>query len=129
MKAFLVLALAVGILVGCANVNYQAFEGADAVRQGTGGTRVVERGVDFWTYGSPPRKYKILGVLSGEMSGTGAEGFIRGAIADEARKRGGDAVMPIDTSVNEKGALYLGTGAVGTTQVKQMRYTLLKYLD
>jgi hypothetical protein len=82
------------ILCGCAgHTQYTAYEGA-RVEQGTGGTRVVVSGIDIWNHGTPPRSYKILGILD-DHRGTGwiAQAGFYDDLAKQAKAAGGDAVI------------------------------------
>ena len=47
-----------------AGSEYSAYQGPDAIRTGTGGSSVTRNGVDYWTHGTPPRKYKVIGYLT-----------------------------------------------------------------
>jgi hypothetical protein len=61
----LTLLLATTILCGCASTDFQPFESqAPITGQGIAGTRKVVDGVDIWTFGAPPRKYRVLGVIN-----------------------------------------------------------------
>jgi hypothetical protein len=52
-------------LIGCASTDYQPVESSGPlVGQGQWGTRKVVNGVDIWTSGAPPRKYRVLGVIN-----------------------------------------------------------------
>ena len=58
------LLLAAISLAGCASTDYQPLESSGPlVGQGQWGTRKVVDGVDIWTMGAPPRKYRVLGVI------------------------------------------------------------------
>jgi len=89
-----------------------AYEGTDAVQEGTGGAKKTMDGVDFWTDGAPPRKFKLLGYISDTRHKTGLVGVIRmkgleGSIAKQAKAVGGDAVILVGSEVETKG--YIGT--------------------
>jgi hypothetical protein len=45
-------------------LNSRPYEGPDAVQTGTGGAKITKNGVDFWTNGTPPRRYQIFGFLT-----------------------------------------------------------------
>jgi hypothetical protein len=42
--------------------DFVSYEGKDAVREGQGGERKTVDGIDFWSNGAPPRKFKIIGL-------------------------------------------------------------------
>jgi hypothetical protein len=107
------------VLIGC-STDFQPYEGTSAVRKGTGGTRQVVEGMDWWTSGEPPRPYRVLGTIvdnrSGSISGRlSYEPMVVGA----ARRQGGDAVMEISNP-----------GFSGVTEINRRTVKLLviKYL-
>jgi hypothetical protein len=112
-------------------VDYQAWEGGNNLRQGQGGTKVVQSGVDFWANGDPPRKYQVLGVATSEIgAGSGDEWLIRSAIASEVKSRGGDAALELGNNVGGNGVLInAGSGVFIASRNKVMRFAIIKYLD
>lgn len=103
LRKAVILAAAVSMMpsVASAKAQFMAYEGRDQIVQGTGGTRVTSEGVDFWTNGTPPRRYKVIGVIN-DKRGTGAfSGKAVGSknIAQLARKAGGDALIVTDDNV------------------------------
>ena len=79
---------------GCSNTEFQAWEGRNSVVEGRGGTRTVVDGVDVWTFGDPPRRFQVLGIIQDNRPG----GIIPMAqmkhdIVAKARQSGGDAVI------------------------------------
>src|SRR5437870_12522601 len=97
-RLFLILVMAL-FCAGCASTDFQAWEGRNSVIEGHGGTRKVVDGVDIWTTGDPPRRFRILGILDDERPG----GIIPMAelkhdVAKKARERGGDALIVISSS-------------------------------
>src|SRR5437660_12614299 len=59
--------LAITVLcVGCTSTDFQSWEGRNSVVEGHGGTRKVVDGMDVWTFGDPPRRFKVLGISGGE---------------------------------------------------------------
>jgi hypothetical protein len=73
-------------------------EGGNSVVQGHGGTRKVVDGMDVWTHGDPPRRFKVLGIIEDERSG----GMIPMAqlkhIVQKARQNGGNAVIFVSSA-------------------------------
>jgi hypothetical protein len=77
------------------------------VGQGQWGTRKVVDGVDIWTMGAPPRKYRVLGVIN-DTRGAGPvpmAGYYRG-IAAKVKQYGGNAAIEVGSSRQ-----YLGTAS------------------
>jgi len=64
---FIICIMLACILVGCATVVFQPYEGKSNLYEGDGGTKVVVDGIDFWANGSPPRKYSIIGMVVSEI--------------------------------------------------------------
>lgn len=102
----LALLLNAALLVGCASTEYQALESqAPITGQGVAGTRKVVDGVDIWTFGTPPRKYRVLGVIN-DTRGAGpvpVAGYYSG-IAAKVKQYGGDAAIEVSSQRQ-----YIGT--------------------
>src|SRR6266478_4500724 len=87
------------VIAGCRSTDFQAWEGRNPIIEGHGGTRKVVDGVDVWTNGDPPRRFRILGIIDDERPG----GIIPMAelkhdVAKKAREHGGDALIVISSS-------------------------------
>ena len=85
-----------------AGAQFAAYEGWDKIQHGQGGDRKVVDGVDFWTQGSPPRRFQILGSITGERRRSGFIGAVATSglesdVARRARDAGGDAVILADS--------------------------------
>src|SRR5713101_6917331 len=90
---------------------YQEYQGSEGMMIGKGGTVRHVSGVDVWQIGEPNREYKIIGVihdttLNNQGAAPGTLNILNVAsmvalsqrekrIANEAQKRGGDAVVYI----------------------------------
>src|SRR5665213_3594899 len=77
---------------------FLAYEGRNAIHQGQGGEKKTVNGVDFWSNGDPPHKFKVLGSLTDRRHETGLVGMVRMSTlesdnAKAARAAGGDAVI------------------------------------
>jgi hypothetical protein len=56
-------------------------------------------GIDFWTTGAPPRRYRILGVLTDTRRDQWiAAGSFASDVAQKVKKVGGDAVIYMNES-------------------------------
>src|SRR5882762_7809714 len=98
LLATLVLASSV---ISCAHVSqqYAAYEGRDAERQGNGGTKMSSDGIDFWTTGAPPRRYRILGLFTDSRRDQRiAAASFASDIAAKVKEVGSDAVIYLDES-------------------------------
>jgi hypothetical protein len=102
------LLLAAISLVGCASTDYQPVESnGPLIGQGQWGTRKVVDGVDIWTSGAPPRKYRVLGVIN-DTRGAGVvpmAGYYSG-VAAKVKQYGGDAAIEMSSQRQ-----YVGTAS------------------
>ena len=102
-------------IAACASTEYSTYEG-NAIRTGTGGTKKVVEGIDIWDSGSPPRKFKVLGVVRDSRS-TGPLGQMNfyKTLAAQARAQGGDAVIIVGSRVRHTGSFTTPVTASATT--------------
>jgi hypothetical protein len=103
------------ILMMCScntSTKFSQWEGSTTLK-GVGGAKEVVDGIDIWTTGSPPREYKIVGVINDER-GTGRLYMARQLedLAKEAKANGGDAII-----MGGKDTKYLGSINTGGTSV------------
>lgn len=82
-------------LPAAARGQFTAYDGSNARHTGTGGTSVARDGVEFWTDGTPARRFEILGTLTDTRSaGPSARDSVGSAsIARQARSLGGDGLI------------------------------------
>jgi hypothetical protein len=88
--------------------DFVSYEGKDAIQEGKGGEKKSVDGVDFWSNGAPPRKFKIIGYISDSRLKSGLIGMMRmsgldSSIAKESKKAGGDAVILMNADTVTKG--------------------------
>jgi hypothetical protein len=91
--------------------DFVSYEGKDAVQEGTGGEKKIVDGVDFWSNGAPPRKFKVIGYITDSRFKSGLIGMMRmsgleSSIAKEAKKAGGDAVVLTNSEVETKAVIH-----------------------
>lgn len=132
----MIMLVAALVVVGCAQTNYQVYEGRTAnIVEGQGGTKEVIAGYDIWDNGNPPRRYQVLGVSTVEdFDNPFGQQRMRGAIADQIKQAGGDAAIVVDGYSQGQSltgiALPKGQMAFGSSSGrKQVRYQIVKYLD
>jgi hypothetical protein len=124
MKRMHLLALSTLVLLSFLHANepwaqeFQAYEGKNAVREGEGGTKKTVDGVDFWSDGAPPYRFKLIGFITDRRHKTGLVGMIsmsnlEGSIAEVAKKNGGDAVIQVSSEAETVGVV---TNNYGTAQ-------------
>lgn len=130
-KNFIIAISMILLFTGCASTEYRAYEGKDNIVQGVGGTKDVTDGVEFWMTGTPPHKYKVIGIASGAIgSGYGADGIIQSSIAGKVKELGGSAAVLItgNTSGPTVGMVY-GNAMMMGGGVRELQFAIVKYLD
>ncbi len=134
MRAGIILAGLIGVSLvtatpSDAGTTYATYEGKDSITEGQGGTKVTADGVDFWTTGTPPHRYQILGILTdtrgmGLLSG---EAIGNGGLAKRVKELGGSAVVVLGRDTQIKGAMVIG-GNVGLARRATTQMLVVKYL-
>ena len=116
-----ILLFALCVLVaGCASTNYSAYEGGRVV-EGAGGTKKTVDGIDIWSNGSPPRKFKVIGIIDDvrRQSLIGMAGY-ESALVKKAKEAGGDAIVFLDSHSELVG--YFNSGESGTATTTGSAY-------
>ena len=157
MKRTLIIAVLLACCLPTFAGEFIAYEGTDAIQEGTGGAKKTVDGIDFWSDGAPPRKFKLLGYISDTRLKTGLVGMIKmknleGSIAKQAKAVGGDAVILVSVEAETKGFIgnanttlngtartsgnttHVQGSAYGTTtaaavQKQHTRYAVVKYVE
>lgn len=95
MRPSLLTALLLAALPVPAAAQLPADVNAHIVYTGTGGTPLSKDGVDFWTTGQTPPRYRTLGqIIDRRGSGRFAGNAVGSAgVAKQIRKLGGDGVL------------------------------------
>ncbi len=114
MDSRLGIAAAAALLLGSTVAwagDFVSYEGKDAVQEGTGGEKKIVDGVDFWSNGAPPRKFKVIGYITDSRLKSGLIGMMRmsgleSSIAKDAKKAGGDAVILANSEVETKAVVH-----------------------
>lgn len=130
-------------LAGCASTEFTPWVG-EAVTQGTGGTRRTVNGIDIWENGTPPVRYRILGIIDDSRDDAPFFDAYKDVTA-KAREVGGDAVIlvtaerfrtgatitPSTTTVERSGNTLYATstpGFVSDSFQKDSKWQVVKYL-
>jgi hypothetical protein len=139
---FMALAFA---FASCTSTDFQTWEGGNSAVQGHGGTRKVVDGMDLWTHGDPPRRFKVLGIIEDERPG----GMIPMAqlkhdIVQKARQNGGNAVIFVSSASQLAGyyttssasaygygnsATAFGSSTTVPITRRSSTYVVIRYLD
>src|SRR5947208_8950645 len=130
--------LAITVLcVGCTSTDFQSWEGRNSVVEGRGGTRKVVDGMDVWTFGDPPRRFQVLGVIQDERPGGRLYvAQLNHDVVQKARERGGNAVILVSSASQLRGYYTEGSanayGFDATTVPITRRsstYIVIRYVD
>jgi opacity protein-like surface antigen len=102
MRKMLVAAVVGAVIftpvLAAAAPEFLAYEGRNAIHDGQGGNKKTVEGVDFWSNGDPPHRFKVIGAITDRRMETGIYGLIRMSgleydIAKAAKGAGADAVI------------------------------------
>jgi hypothetical protein len=94
VTAALAFGLASPALAG-AKIDFALYEGQPKISTGEGGTKITKNGIDYWTTGTPPRRYQIIGFVQDKRDELMDSGHAIGSpsIGAKVKKAGGDAVI------------------------------------
>lgn len=125
-----VIALLAAVAVhGCASVHYAPYEARNTLFEGKGGSKIVHDGIDFWTDGDPPRRFRVLGTAIGEVGdGLGAREAIWSAIASKAKEVGGNAAIEISTGSSHAGYVPIG-GVMIAASTRSTKFVIVRYVE
>lgn len=78
-----------------AKIDFATYEGPPQITVGSGGTKITKHGIDYWTSGTPPRRYQIIGMVQDKRDEVWDGGHAIGSrsIAAKVREAGGDAIV------------------------------------
>ncbi len=78
-----------------AKIDFATYEGPPRIMQGEGGTKITKNGIDYWTTGTPPRKYQVIGFVQDRRDEFMDGGHAIGSpsITAKVKHAGGDAVI------------------------------------
>lgn len=111
----LAVAAATPALAG-AKIDFAAYEGPPKIVQGEGGTKITKNGIDYWTTGTPPRRYQLIGFVQDKRDEDWDGGQAVGSpgVARKVKKAGGDAVIiESQEEAGKGGGAGYGTGLFG----------------
>ena len=126
------------VLTGCALYSSNTFSAwyGQSEFMGTGGTKRTVDGIDIWTTGTPPQRYKIIGTIqqnsttdSSVVSALAAMDSESSLIRD-ARRHGGDAIIYLADNSRVTGLdnFYAAYGSVTATRSNSKTIAIIKYL-
>ena len=102
MKPFYVLVVSLLLSVcflGCATTTFKPFEAKVNAFEGQGGTKEIVEGMEIWDYGTPPRKFMILGMIDDSRSGSRISmSSLKSDVVVKAKEVGGDALIQVSNN-------------------------------
>lgn len=128
-------------LIGCVQTksSYQAYEGrADLVIEGEGGTKKIVKGYEIWDNGTPPRRFKVLGVAAfNDLDNYIGRSRLESAMSKAIAQAGGDAAVILSAtsqgrSVGQAYGYNNGqpmSATVVTVGRQYVRIQIIKYMD
>ena len=124
--------LAVTLLcVSCSN-DFQDWELRNSVVEGRGGAKTVVDGMDVWTYGDPPRRFIVLGIIQDSRPEALIPMQQKHDIIAKARQSGGDALIKVSSQSQLVGWDTSGSVNAYITTAPVTRHTatlvVIKYL-
>jgi hypothetical protein len=141
MRRFLLGAAAILMVSAAAPASargrFIAYDGNNARHLGTGGTSVARDGVEFWTSGTPARRFEILGTLTDTRSSgvTARDSVGSPSLARQARSLGGDGLILASQRSRREGSVggwsggdtisWQGSIVASTTTT----FVVVRYLD
>jgi hypothetical protein len=96
MKKLLLLAAMIPApALAHASIQFSTYQGDSVVNIGTGGTVITGHGIDYWTSGTPPRRYQVIGMISDRRYELWDGGHAIGSptVAGKVKAAGGNAVI------------------------------------
>lgn len=98
MKRYLIgLALLAAAVPATAKTTVSLYDGPDAVRTGTGGSKTVSHDVEYWVTGTPPRRFRLIGFAVTQKD------LDAGSVAKTVKEAGGNAAIVLDQSTQDDG--------------------------
>lgn len=101
------------LVSACATTNFLPYEGQSEPLQGRGGTKQIIEGMEVWSNGEPPRKFKVIGVIEDTRpSGPLPMSSLATDVVAKARESGGDAVIKQSSQSQVTGYVTNGSASV-----------------
>lgn len=129
-------------------LDFVGYEGKDSIKEGQGGSKKTVAGIDFWSDGLPPFKFKLLGYVTDRRHKSGLFGMISMSsletdVAEEAKKVGGDGVIIVGSEAETTGSVgfaqgnmmqrsyggqFSGFGSTAQVQKQNSKYAVVQYM-
>ena len=109
-----------------------SWELRNSVVEGRGGAKTVVDGMDVWTYGDPPRRFIVLGIIQDSRPEALIPMQQKHDITAKARQTGGDALIKVSSQSQLVGWDTSGSVNAYITTAPVTRHTatlvVIKYL-
>ena len=119
-------------MCGCAKVTYTQYR-SDEIFQGKGGSVKTVDDIDFWEYGKPNQKYKIIGVIDYSANDAPIQNSTKDSkIAAKCKEYNCDGVILVVEDRTFSGTAYqpIGNAVAGRAIHKKiLKYEVIKYID
>lgn len=110
---FAVCALILIFVSACTTTEFIPWEGTE-IESGRGGTKKVVNGIDVWQYGTPPRRYQVVGLVKDSRDPDAPFSSLLDDATQKAREAGADAIILVSTERHQTGS----TTTPSVTEVK-----------
>ncbi|HZW19743.1 hypothetical protein [Noviherbaspirillum sp.] len=124
-----VMLSAVAGLTACVPAPIVRHEGASVPQQGYGGARERIGDIDFWTHGSPPGEYRVIGYTTVEsQDDLIGRRILLSRVAAQVRRAGGNAAIRI--SETSKPSIAYQAGGVSRIENRRIvEIAIIQYRD
>ena len=121
MRPLLALAVILSF-AGCGTApEFSEYQGPDRAR-GTGGMVQVVQGMDVWVQGTPPRRYRILGMMQSTGGRHSDIDYETEQIVKAAEAKGADALIVVNADDQPAGVVGYNSGQVYPGPFGMMSY-------
>jgi hypothetical protein len=115
-------------IASCSSPKFVEYRGQDVFQGKGGGVETID-GIDFWTYGSPDRKFKVLGFIDYNPESHGIDAISKRVLINKVKKIGGDGLIYYSEQERASGIQYDYFGDASIAYSKQIQFIVVKYLD
>ena len=115
------------VMFACSAPKLIEYRGPD-VYEGRGRTVETYDGIDFWTTGTPNRKFKVLGYIEYNPESFAIDAISRKVLISKVKEVGGDGVVIVDKKTRASG-IYDFMGDAHISYSTDYWMAVVKYLE
>jgi len=117
VSRFVFVALLCGLLSGCLSTTaFKAYDDGGATYLGRGGAKEIVDGVELWSDGSPPRQYRLIGMIEDSRpNAVIPKAAFKSDMVKAVREHGGEAGIILSRGVVQLGSYTMPTGVATHT--------------